>query len=167
MATLPATAQIRTHTLRQMVRLSGSIFVGHVVDVHGGVDEQNEIVTYTTFDIERPIYRTVPSPVTIKQDGGDAHGLSTRLADMRYFEPGERVLVMFYPVSAIGFTSPIGLYQAVWRVDRNGTVSGVDPAIWEGLDELLARHGIRSTGPVTIDAFAALIDDVLAQEGKR
>lgn len=163
------TAQVKTHTLSEMTRLAGSIFIGNVSDVRSGTDEHDEIVTYTTFTIERPIYHTTGSTVTVKQFGGEAEGLSTWLADMRYFQPGERVLVMFYPVSDLGFTSPVGLHQAVWMVTPDGMVHGVNNSALQGFDGIENRYGLGlpPSGSVPVDTFISVINNLLREEGKQ
>src|SRR4051812_20205294 len=103
----PLASQVRPLGLREMVASAGSIFIGTVATARGGTDEHGDIVTYTTFTIEEPIYGVAAKAITVKQLGGEAGGMVTRLEHMRYFQPGERVLVIFYPVSSLGFTSPI------------------------------------------------------------
>jgi hypothetical protein len=160
--TLPLAAQVRTLGLREMVASAGTIFIGTVSDTHGAYDEHGDIVTYTTFTVEQPIHGVAGSTVTVKQLGGDAGGLSTRLEHMRYFHRGERVLVMFYPVSDLGFTSPVGLSQGAWTVSRENTIAGVTPAALQGMESLLRAHGITQNGVIERTKFISLINDLLA-----
>ena len=74
----------------------------------------------------------------------------------------ERVLVMFYPVSELGFTSPVGLEQAVWNIGPDNQVYGVRPEILRDLGTEVARHGITmKTGTIERTKFIALIRDLL------
>ncbi|MDB5034321.1 MAG: hypothetical protein JWQ98_1562 [Chlorobi bacterium] len=161
------TAQVRTLNLREMVGSAGTIFIGSVAGVSSGSDEHGDIVTYTTFRVEQPIYGGAAGTVTVKQLGGASGGLSTRLEHMRYFRTGERVLVAFYPISSLGFTSPIGLYQAVWNVTSDGQVLGVGDTSLGGLDALLRRYHLdRNGGTVAASTFVSMIDDLLREAGK-
>jgi hypothetical protein len=156
-------AQVRSLDLREMVGSAGMIFVGVVTDVHGGYDENGDIVTYTTFSVEQSVQGVAGSTVTVKQLGGQAGGLSTYLQHMRYFKRGERVLAMFYPVSHLGFTSPVGLEQGVWTVGPDNRIYGVRPEILRGLGSELTRQGITATGGAIERArFIGLIQDILA-----
>ncbi len=165
---LPLHAQVKTHTLREMVELAGPIFIGRVVDVRNGLDEREDIVTYTDFAVEHSVYG-VPLPFfSLKQLGGEAEGLVTRLPHMRYFQPGERVLVMFYPVSDLGFTSPVGMSQAVWTVSPDGRVDGLNDRLLNGLESEMSRIGfpVGADRPVTLDSFVGLLQELLREEGK-
>ncbi|MEO5930245.1 MAG: hypothetical protein ABIR47_09965 [Candidatus Kapaibacterium sp.] len=161
------TAQVRTLNLREMVGSAGTIFIGSVTGVSSGSDEHGDIVTYTTFRVEQPIYGVSIGNITVKQLGGTSNGLSTKLEHMRYFRTGERVLVAFYPVSSLGFTSPIGLYQGVWNVTSDGQVLGVGDMALKGLDALLRRYHLdRNGGTVAASTFVSMIDDLLREAGK-
>jgi hypothetical protein len=165
----PLSAQVRTINLVEMVQSAGLVFVGSVAERHSGLDENGDIVTWTTFRVEQPI-GFVPVPmVTVKQLGGTANGLSHYLSHMRYFQNGERVLVMFYPTSSLGFTSPVGLDQAVWTVTNDGRVIGVDADALAGMGASLARHGItvRPTQDIELDRFSALIGELLEGRSTR
>jgi hypothetical protein len=159
---LPLAAQVRTLGMPERVNSAGTIFIGTASEVHGAYDEHGDIVTYTTFTIEQPIHGLAGSTVTVKQLGGQAGGLATQLAHMRYFKQGERVLVMFYPVSDLGFTSPVGLEQGVWSVGPDNRVYGVRPGILRGLGTELARHGITAGGgAIETGRFIDLVNDLL------
>lgn len=142
---LPISAQVRTLTMPEMVSAAGMIFVGTVVDVHGGIDSEGEIVTYTTFQVEQPVLGVSGLTVTVKQLGGEANGLSTWIMHMRYFRRGEHVLVMFYPASQLGFTSPVGLGQAVWSVSADGSVQ-IPAATLQSTGALARKYGVDPTG---------------------
>ena len=161
-ATIPLTAQVRQINLREMVGSAGVAFVGTVVETHGGLDDDGEIVTWTTFRVEQPIGFVPVHLVTVKQLGGTANGLSHFLSHMRYFTLGERVLVMFYPTSTLGFTSPIGLDQGVWSVSTDGRVLGVRQSALEGMGTELARHGItpRPAQDIELARFTTLLEEL-------
>lgn len=162
-------AQVRTLNLREMVGASGMIFMGVVSQAQGGTDEHGELVTYTTFKVERAIRGVPPEGVTIKQLGGEKGGLGVRLEHMRYFREGERVLVMLYPTSNLGFTSPVGLNQGIWEISNDGRVHGVSDGALQGLDPLLQKHNIsrNENGAIPVPAFIALLGSLMQEGVKR
>lgn len=156
---LPLAAQVRTLTFQEMVSSAGTIFVGTVTDVHGGTDEHGDIVTYTTFRIEQPILGASGSTILIKQLGGNDRGLSNRISHMRYFQKGEHLMVMLYPESDLGFTSPVGLSQGVWSVGADGTIP-LQGTLLQGLGGLSKQYGIDPSGkkPASRAAVISLIN---------
>ena len=160
--TVNLTAQVRTINLHEMVESSGLVFVGSVAETRTGLDEHGELATWTTFRVEMPIGIMPLSMVTVKQLGGTADGRSHYLTHMRYFQRSERVLVMFYPTSSLGFTSPIGLDQAVWPVSNDGRVLGVRGTTLSGLGDL-GRHGIaqHELQDIELSRFSSLLSDLL------
>ncbi|MBC8144579.1 MAG: hypothetical protein H7X80_03270 [bacterium] len=156
-------AQVRTINLSEMASSAGIAFVGTVAARHSGLDETGDIVTWTTFRVERPIGYLPVSMVTVKQLGGTANGISNYLSHMRYFQPGERVLAMFYPTSELGFTSPIGLDQAVWNVTDDGRVAGIRDEALAGVESQLARHGLAMSAShdLPLNPFVSLIEELL------
>jgi hypothetical protein len=162
-----AHSQVRTIDLREMVKFSGMIFIGTVTDTHGALDEHGDIVTYTSFRIEQGISRVPGTAVTIKQFGGRANGLETYLPHMRYFRAGERVLVMLYPTSELGFTSPIGMSQAVWNISAEGRVTNIAESTFKGVEPLLAKRGLSSrAGSVATPVFVSMINELLQGGGR-
>ena len=153
-------------TLPQMVRSAGSIFLGSVSSVRGDVDRDGDNVTITTFRIEQSVRGSAERTLTIRQFGGIANGLDTRISDVRYFQPGERVIVLLYPPSEIGFTSPIGMSQGAFDVIPVDRVSGIDARLLQGCESLALGRGIHADRPVGVSEFLALLGD-LAAEGSR
>lgn len=152
-------AQVRQVGLGEMIGASGMIFSGTVTQVRGDLDENGDIATWTTFRVETPIRGVAPGSVTIKQYGGRTEKGSMFLAHMRYFVEGERVLVMLYPPSELGFTSPIGMGQGIWKVSDDGNVLGVNSEILKDLGRLPGRYGVQPgpAGQVPMANFIALI----------
>lgn len=136
----PASAQVEQVSLVEMIASAGTIFSGTVLDVEGLVDERGNIVTRTTFRVDYPVRGVLPGTHTITQYGGHAPEGSMVLAHMRYFSEGERVFVLLYPPSELGYTSPIGMGQGAWGVDREDRLIGVDRAIFEGVEQTALRY---------------------------
>ncbi len=162
-AALPLRAQVRTLDLREMAGSAGMIFTGSVMELEGRNDEHGNICTFTTFLVEQPITPIQGPVVAVKQYGGDDGRRSARLAHARYFQKGERVLVMLYPVSELGYTSPVGLSQGVWEVSPEGMVIGIDTRILVGLEPLLKKYKVSTverTVSIPLDTFAAMIWEI-------
>ena len=135
-------SQVREVDLKEMIASSGIIFSGVVTEVEGTLDENEEVVTYTTFRVEVPIRGVTPGSLKIKQLGGVTDKGTTILAHMRYFTEGERVLVMLYPPSELGFTSPIGMGQGAWSVSDDNNVLGVSGSSLSSLSSLAKQHEV-------------------------
>lgn len=161
-------SQVRQTDLKEMIGSSGMIFSGVVTEVEGGEDENGDIVTWTTFRVESPIRGVLPGSVRIKQYGGVSEKGTMTLAHMRYFVEGERVLVMLYPPSELGFTSPIGMGQGVWTVNEEGKVQGISSDLLSGLGSLAKQYNAvpDSQGRVLLSNLIALIQG-LTNGGKQ
>jgi hypothetical protein len=167
-ARAPSLAQERSLSLAEMSRLSGSAIVGTVTSVRSAVDETGRLVTYTTFRVEQTMKGAILGELTIKQLGGRANGLSTYIPHMRYFTAGERVIVMLHPASSLGFTSPVGLWQAVWPVDRDGNVTAITSAIRAELEQLARARGVRLSprSPIGLDVLTSVIGDLVGRPSR-
>jgi hypothetical protein len=146
-----------------MVGSAGMIFTGLVAEVHGGLDEHGDLSTFTTFVVEQPLRNVFGPVVSIKQFGGDDGTTSMRLPHVRYFEPGERLVVMLYPISRAGFTGPVGLSQSVWHLTSDGMITGVQSSILRNLGSMLDRYHIslsESVVSIPLPVFIALIDEI-------
>lgn len=135
------------------------IFSGTVTEVRGGLDERGDIVTWTTFRVEIPVRGVMPGSVTIKQFGGKTEKGMMYLEHMRYFVEGEQVLVMLYPASELGFTSPIGMGQGAWKVSDDGNVQGIGADLLKDLNGLPARYDVKPgpTRQIPLGNLIALI----------
>ncbi len=142
LSTSRSDAQVEELSLAEMIGGAGTIFSGTVLSVEGVTDGLGNIVTRTTFRVERPIRGVMPGMHTITQYGGVAPEGTMVLAHMRYFTEGERVFVLLYPTSELGYTSPLGMAQGAWGVDDDGFLLGVDPTILAGLEAEADYHGI-------------------------
>lgn len=162
LTSLTTTAQVRQVGLSEMVESSGMIFSGHVLSVEGTTDERGDIVTRTTFRVEKPIRGVMPGNVTITQYGGVTESGSMVLAHMRYFTEGERVMVLLYPPSELGLTSPIGMGQGAFSVDPENRVLGLGGHLFEGLDQLFSSLKVTrdSQGRMPLASMISLISAI-------
>lgn len=154
-----APAQVRQVPLTEMISSSGTIFAGRVLEVEGKKDARGDIVTVTTFRVETPIRGVLPGTVTITQYGGVSEEGSMVLAHMRYFTEGERVLVLLYPESELGFTSPIGMGQGVWTVNERDEVVGLADYLFTDIGGLMRQQKIvrTSDGRMPLASMVELI----------
>lgn len=152
-------AQVMQVGLLEMIQSSGIIFSGTVIEVKGERDERGDIVTLTTFRVETPVRGVTPGSVTIKQFGGSTSEGSMVLPHMRYFTEGERVLVMMYPPSELGFTSPIGMGQGAWTVTDNGMIAGVTRDVVKDMEGLASQYNVYpdAAGQVPLTNMISLI----------
>jgi len=162
---LPASvyAQVREMDLREIVGDAGKIFVGTVQKVWGAIDQNGDIVTYTTFKVEENVEGVSSKTITIKQLGGEYNGTNTRLAEIRYFTPGERVVLSMYKESNLHFTCPVGLHQGVWPVSKNNMVSGIQANQLAGIESVAKKYNVtRSTGSssVSMKNFVGLLKEL-------
>jgi hypothetical protein len=88
----------------------------------------NLVVTYTTFAVSDVLKGTVGVTHTIKQVGGTIPGDDSpafKIMGVPKFTVGEEVVVFLAGVSKAGFSSPIGLSQGHFHVNRSGVATSV------------------------------------------
>jgi len=161
LVTLPAPAhasRVRDLSLTEMATKAGSIFSGQVssavaATVHGLP------VTRVTFEVDDDIKGTPGESITLTLLGGDRqHGLPYRVPGLPQFRAGEEWLLLAYPPSEAGLTSPVGLFQGAFRVrtgaagDRTVAIPGSRRALMvdlrqAGLMGATARAGAGTTVP--------------------
>lgn len=151
-------------TIPEMTSAAGTIIIGTVTQARGALDERGDPVTYTTFRVEQAIKGSPGSTFTIKQYGGVTQTVSMLINHMRYFRQGERVLVMLYPPSRLGFSSPVGLDQGAWSVE-GGMVQRVSDESLGGMSATLKRYGlsVRSSQSIASATFVSILRDVISQ----
>lgn len=113
-------AQTPTLNLEQLVAASGFIFSGSVEKTWSERDAATGfIVTYSTIAIAESVRGVNTSRFTFKQYGGSYKGQNVFVADMSYFTVGEEVVAFLYPLSKLGLTSPVGVAEGKWTIQRN------------------------------------------------
>lgn len=113
-------AQTPTHALEQIVAASGFIFSGRVEKTWSERDAATGfIVTYSTIAVAESVRGVNTSRFTFKQYGGSYKGQNVFVADMSYFTVGEEVVAFLYPLSKLGLTSPIGVAEGKWSIQRH------------------------------------------------
>jgi len=113
-------AQTSPLTLEQIVSASGFIFSGKVASVWSERDAATGfIVTYSTVAVDEAVRGVNANRFTFKQYGGSYKGQNVFVADMSYFTAGEEVVAFLYPLSKLGLTSPIGVAEGKWTIQRD------------------------------------------------
>lgn len=113
-------AQTQPLTLEQIISSAGFIFSGKITNVWSERDAATGfIVTYSTVAVDENVRGANTNRFTFKQYGGTYQGLNVFAADMSYFTVGEEVVAFLYPLSKLGLTSPIGVAEGKWMVQRD------------------------------------------------
>jgi hypothetical protein len=146
-----------------MVADAGAIFAGRVESVSSG-RIHGLPVTRVTFHVEENVR-------------------GARVAGMPEFSPGQRVVLLAYQASAIGLTSPVGLYQGHFPITAGPggrervTATGPRQRLLEGVEALAggattalppeAGPGATAMAPRTFPygAFLETLRDLASREG--
>jgi hypothetical protein len=115
-------ASVRPLTLDQLIDQSTTVIEATAVANRSERDEKTGyIVTYTTFAVKDVLKGTAEKTHVIKQIGGVllAEGMGFKVSGIPKFTEGQDYVVFLAGVSTIGFSSPIGLGQGSFRVDRD------------------------------------------------
>lgn len=113
-------AQTPALSLQQTVAAAGFIFSGKVLNVWSERDAATGfLVTSATVAVQDGVRGVTGSRFTFKQYGGSHNGLNVFVADMSYFSAGEEVVAFLYPVSTLGLTSPVGVAEGKWTIQRD------------------------------------------------
>lgn len=98
-----------------------AIFVGTCIANESGFDADTQmVVTYTTFRVDVPVKGIEGDTYTIKQVGGEGAEGSLVVPGVPKFVPGREYVLFLPPRSELGFSSPIGLEQGSFSVQRRG-----------------------------------------------
>ena len=114
--------------LDEMADGAAVAFEGRCVANRSEVDPANGlVVTYTTFEVRDVLKGSPGATHEIKQVGGalPGDGPQYRVIGVPKFEVGEDYVVFLAGVSTMGFSSPIGLAQGRFKVDRQGSLRKV------------------------------------------
>jgi len=116
---------LRSMTLAEQVSEAGRIVHGVVVETSSGRDESGISATWITVAVARTVKGRSESHLVFKQLGRSdrpTDGSLLHVADLPDYRVGDEVVLLLRPESRRGFTSPVGMGDGVFRVDRT-TVS--------------------------------------------
>ncbi|MFQ5767543.1 MAG: hypothetical protein ACE5ID_06110 [Acidobacteriota bacterium] len=116
--TLPVLAShVRQLNLQEMVKAAGTIFSGRVVAAEP-VRMGRLPATRVTFQVEEGLRGVAGRQVVLTFPGGvQENGFPYRIIGLPRFTPGRRLVLLAYPASGLGLTSPVGLYQGFLAVE--------------------------------------------------
>lgn len=126
-------AMLHRLTLAEQVRDAGDIVHGVVADVTVGRDDSGILATWVTVDVARTLKGGAGARLTFKQSGGRGEAVDGSLlhvADLPAYRQGEELVLLLRRPSRRGFTSPVGLADSVFHVQRDTSGARVrDPAV--------------------------------------
>jgi hypothetical protein len=139
---------VRLASLEEVTDSAATIVHGTVREVRSGRDQRGAPATWVTLDVIGTLKGGPHRETTFKQLGAPLSSRSSSagrpLIGFPGYRAGEEVVLFLHAESVLGFTSPVGGSQGVYRVERGSDRSRVrrelqaeGPA--EDLDELLGR----------------------------
>lgn len=167
-------------SLQQMTSRAQMIFQGRVLAVDVRLDEVSQrVATFTTFEVLDTLKGTPGARHTIKQMGGHLPGshYAVRIHGIPEFTPGQEYIVFLAEPSRLGFSSPIGLSQGAFRIDRQAdraTVRNVPPArlpraarslrpaVPEAKAPAAARVATPATPSLTLSSFKSTVRSMVS-----
>jgi hypothetical protein len=120
-------AAVRDLNLEGLCRSAGTVVWGRCT----GVETQDETLVYT-FTSHRMLKGGSADTVTLRM-----HKAASRYARAPRFTEGQEVLLFLYPESDLGYSSPVGFGQGVFRIAETG--SGEKTAVNERGNSLLFK----------------------------
>jgi len=119
--TLSHATTVQRLTLDQAVQRADRIVHATVTEMHSGRDEAGLPTTWITLQIAQTLKGAQRKQLTIKQYGVAEplpDGSVARIAGLPRYAVGEEVVLFLHPDSRRGFTSPVGLGQGCYRINR-------------------------------------------------
>ena len=129
---VPAFAsRVRSLNLEELATRADRIFQGRCVQVRVGTDpDLGQVVTYVTFAPQSTVKGNAHGRLTIKLLGNQSESARPDEATegLPRFQEGEEVLLLLYPDSLRGLTSPVGFGQGKFRIlrEKNGRAAAVN-----------------------------------------
>jgi hypothetical protein len=149
-------------TLQQLSQRAVLIFYGTVISSQTQQENDKRIVTLTTFQVDRLIKGQAGSTHTIKQIGGILpNGHAMHIHGVPQYNTGEQYVLFLPQASALGFSSPLGLYQGNFSVtDQAGekVVPGAARTIAPGSQAKALINNTGQPGAARLDDFINAIE---------
>ena len=165
--------------LARMVDESENVVLARVMNVVGEKHPQFEnldtvVVTLQVLDL---LKGSPGTQFSFRQYVFDIHDRDTKLG----YRVGEEVVVMLRRPSQYGLTSPVGLEQSRFRVERDGANNRIvrnglnNAGLFRGIDQTSPRLRSRlsaamqqlvtvhSAGPITYDQFKSFVQNEVAE----
>ncbi len=169
----PAEAtRVRSLGLADMADRAGRIFVGRCTSRNVEVDPATRLpVTTYVFAVTDPIKGVGRGPTSIRLPGTPSQPF---LYGLPIFDVGEEALLILYPESGAGFSSPIGLGQGRFRLLRraDGSASALNGRRNERILNDVPDAVLRSRrlarddrGPLDLERLTGILRDLVAKAG--
>jgi hypothetical protein len=160
------------------------VFVGVCTTRTAVIDERGIPINIFTFRIVEAVKGALKNEghIEVRQFGNDvpnANGLAMHIAGIPKYAIGEEVVLFLNPPSRIGLTTPVGLWQGVFRVDRDKTgkreirldpiqrkllVAGVNKAKYTATRRLTPDEEMLLSNPpdrVDLSTFCSLVRRII------
>lgn len=178
-----AATSVRTLNVFEMVRLADRVFWGRCVSVEKKVPEENlfPIVEYT-FEVLRAIKGVAGGEnVVFRQVGPGVTGKPV-IAGVPQYRRGDEVLLFLHADSDSGLTSPVGLDQGTFYLEktREGRLGVMNPLGNQNLRYGLRLEQIRESGlspleveqilgdkPIPLDVFTSMIEKIESYQARK
>lgn len=106
--------------IERIVTDAAIIVHGTVNAVVSRTDEQTGLIaTFVTIDVTEDLYGAGQKSITLKMLGGRTAKRTLKLSDMPQYVPGQEIIGMFFKPSKSGFTSPVGMGQGTFTVQKD------------------------------------------------
>ena len=157
---------------RELVTTTPVIVHGHVTDVRSAfVDGRRSVETFVTVSADEYLKGDLGAHVTVRIPGGEIGRYRTVFVGAPAFNRGDEV-VLFLRTPRGGLPFIAGLYQGAYRViaDRatgRRMVSGAIVMSRPGADAERVVRGSAARRPLPIEAFRAVVRDVMTQGAAR
>jgi hypothetical protein len=144
-------ARVRSLNLEELAGRADRIFQGRCIQVRVGTDpDLGQVVTYVSFAPQASVKGNVHGRLTIKLLGNESATArpDEALEGLPRFQEGEEVVLLLYPDSARGLTSPVGFGQGKFKIlrDKLGKASAVNGFANERLLEGLSKKAQDKLG---------------------
>lgn len=137
--TLCHATTVQRLTLDQTVQRAERIVYATVTALHSGRDEVGLPATWVTLQIAQTLKGAQRKSLTIKQYGVNEplpDGSVARIAGLPRYAVGEEVVLFLHADSRRGFTSPVGLGQGCYRINRTAARPRVRRDVGGGATDL-------------------------------
>ena len=142
-------SKVRPVNLEQMAQRADRIFSGRCIQAKTQHDEAlGRDVSVVVFEVQRAVKGQIGSTISVRMLAG-AHSTGTA-----GFADGEEVVVFLYGDSSLGLTSPVGLGQGKFKIQRDKLGQRLAVPQW-GTDQLfrgLSDSARARLGPA-VDAW--------------
>lgn len=177
-------------TLQEIVDKSGQAFVGRLTDLDYGFDLKGRPATYARFEVIHPIKGIEDDSVLVKQFGFPEQATTDAfLHDLGFdqsiivqpksfggglisYRLNEEVVLFLYPPSPLGFTSPVGFGQGLFRIhdEPHG-----EKTVMNGFQNLFLEIPKSKQGPMSslsmdpaarkieLNSFLRLVSDIVSK----